>query len=79
VNLDTKAGMAAAVAWTNNCLSMLKDGGVGIVPRSGTQVRVLSYAKRSCMITCTLPDPTIQRVLLAAGWTVNGQAPKSAK
>jgi hypothetical protein len=79
VNLDTKEGMDAAVAWTNNCLSMLKDGGVWIVPRSGTQVLVLSYAKRSCMITCTIPDPTIQRVLLAAGWTVNGQAPKSAK
>lgn len=75
MNLDTKAGMEAAVAWTNNCMSLLKDGGVWCVPRSGTQVLVLSYAKRRCLVTCTLPDPVIERVLRAAGWTVNGKAP----
>lgn len=75
MNLDTKEGMAAAVAWTNNHLRLLKDGGVWFVPRSGTQVLILSHEKRSCMITCTVPDPSIERVLRAAGWTVNGKAP----
>lgn len=75
MNLNTKEGMRAAVAWTNNCMGMLKDGGVWIVPRSGTQVLVLSCQKRHCLVTCTVPDPSIERVLRAAGWTVNDKAP----
>ena len=39
-NLDTDEGMANAVQWTTEHFAKLKDGGVWIVPRSGTLVRV---------------------------------------
>lgn len=76
MNIDTKEGMAAAVAWTNHALGLLKEGGVWVVPRSGTTVLVVSHTPKQALVTSRLPDPVIQRVLRAAGWEVNHQSVK---
>jgi len=68
-DLDTKEGMAHAVQWTTEHFANLKDGGVWIVPRSGTLVRV-RHADKTATIHSATPDPSIKRVIRAMGWTV---------
>jgi hypothetical protein len=71
-DLDTEEGMANAVAWTNRTLGCLNEGGIWMAPRSGMSVCVLSHAdKRVRVLQGHLPDPSIIRVLKAAGWTIN--------
>ena len=69
-NLDTDEGMANAVQWTTEHFAKLKDGGVWIVPRSGTLVRVNHTDKTATLHTGAMPDPSIKRVIKAMGWTV---------
>lgn len=70
-NLDTKEGMANAIAWTDNMMRQLKDGGTWLVPRSGTAVVMLDYATRKCRVIKGFEsDTSIKRVLIASGWTV---------
>lgn len=72
-NLDTKAGMANAVQWTNNTLNLLKDGGVWMVPRSGTQVIMLDHKTRKCrVVEGFASDLSIKKVLRAGGWLIEG-------
>ena len=70
-DLDTKEGMAAAVRWTNSALSMLSAGGQWVIPRSGTIVTIIDHAKKQVVLTNGAADPSVARVLLKAGWTVN--------
>jgi len=70
-DLDTEEGMASAIAWTNHTLASLKDDGIWIVPRSGMLIRVLSHRDKVLrVIEGETPDPSIPRVLKAAGWTL---------
>jgi hypothetical protein len=70
-DLDTEEGMANAIAWTNRTLETIKDGGIWGVPRSGMLVRVVSHKdKKVRVIEGLMPDPSIPRVLKAAGWTL---------
>ena len=69
-DLDTKEGMANAIAWTRNMVAYLKDGGVWAVPRSSTWVVIVNKEKRQVQISEGLPDPSIARVFKAMGWTV---------
>lgn len=69
-DLDTKEGMANAVAWTEQLVNHLKDGGVWAVPRSHTLVTITSKANKQVLISEGLPDPAIARVFKAMGWTV---------
>lgn len=68
-DLDTEEGMKNAVTWTNNCMALLRDGGTWIVPRSGTVVTRID--KRRVRVREFIPDPSIKRVLIAAGYDVN--------
>ena len=68
-DLDTKDGMANAVQWTTEHFAKLKDGGIWIVPRSGTLVRV-NHTDKTATIHNTTPDPSIKRVIEAMGWTI---------
>ena len=70
-DLDTKEGMANAIAWTNERLSHLKEGGMWLVPRSGTIVTV-SHKNKTAHVLHLKPDPSIRRVLKAAGWRITG-------
>jgi hypothetical protein len=70
-DLDTEEGMANAVAWTNRTLETLNDDGIWIVPRSGMLIRVLSHSDKVLrVLEGETPDPSIPRVLNAAGWTL---------
>lgn len=68
-DLDTKEGMANAIAWTNGMLSQLKDRGVWIVPRSGTVVH-FNQQELTATVAGFLPDSALARVLTAMGYTV---------
>lgn len=68
-DIDTDEGMANAVQWTTEHFARLKDGGVWMVPRSGTLVRV-RHATKTATLHNTTPDPSIARVIKAMGWTV---------
>ena len=70
-DLDTEEGMANAIAWTNRTLETLNDDGIWIVPRSGMLIRVLSHSDKVLrVLEGETPDPSIPRVLKAAGWTL---------
>ena len=70
-DLDTEEGMANAIAWTNRTLETLNDDGIWIVPRSGMLIRVLSHSDKVLrVLEGETPDPSITRVLKAAGWTI---------
>lgn len=75
LDLNTEAGMAAAVRWTNSALSLISAGGQWIIPRSGTIVTIIDHAKKQVMLTNGDADPSVARVLLKAGWTVNYKKP----
>jgi hypothetical protein len=66
MNLDTPEGMKAAIAWTNNQMSLLKLNGLWVIPRTGTMVR--KTGKRTC--TVRGDDESTERVLKAAGWVI---------
>lgn len=68
-DLDTEEGMNNAKKWTMALLSRLNDGGTWAVPRSGTLVRI-DRASNTCRVVGLIPDPSIERVLLALGYTV---------
>ena len=68
-DLDTEEGMRNAVTWTKNALATLNDGGTWIVPRSGTVVTRVD--EQHIRVREFIPDPSIKRVLLAAGYIVN--------
>ena len=68
-DLDTKEGMTNAIKWTTNAMALLRNGGTWIVPRSGTVVTKLDDSH--CRVREFVPDPSIKRVLIAAGYTVN--------
>lgn len=68
-DLDTEEGMKNAVTWTNNCMALLRNGGTWIVPRSGTVVTRID--KTHCRVREFIPDPSIKRVLVAAGYNVS--------
>ena len=72
-DLDTKDGMKNAVAWTDNMLDMIKDGGTWIVPRSGSMYKVDHKTKTvTAMSLLGPPEDCIDRVLKAGGWKVVG-------
>jgi hypothetical protein len=69
-DLDTKHGLAASVRWLNTFLNQIADGGVWMVPRSGTSYVVRHSDKSVIKVTAALPDPSLDRVFRAAGWKV---------
>lgn len=69
MNTSTEQGMQDAVKWTNNCMGLLRVGGVWTVPRSGMIIEKIDH--RVCRITeGESPDEIIKQVLLKGGWTI---------
>jgi hypothetical protein len=69
-DLNTAEGMENAVAWQLKLFSTIKDGGVWIVPRSGT-IYTVHHAKRIVVRAIGFaPEPDIERVIKKAGWWV---------
>lgn len=73
-DLDTVGGMNRAVEWTRDLCEGLKEGGVWVVPRSGTIVQVFKSEKRVSITHGLMPDDAIARVIKAMGWTVTKKA-----
>ena len=70
MDINTKQGMAAAKAWTEQLLSTLNDGGTWAVPRSGTIIRFDKTNKKARVIHQMSPDTTRERVLEVMGWEI---------
>jgi hypothetical protein len=69
-DLNTVGGMNRAVEWTRNLFESLNDGGVWIVPRSGTMVQVFKSERRVIITNGPFPDAAIADVIKNMGWTV---------
>lgn len=74
-DLDTDEGLRNAVEWQNALFANVADGGFWVVPRSGTFIRV-HHATHTIDITPGfMPDPSLERVIRAAGWEVTINSP----
>ena len=70
-DINTIEGMNRAVEWTRETFEQIKDGGVWIVPRSGTIVTVHHNTRSVTINPGFLPDTSIKRVIEAMGWSVD--------
>jgi|SRR5882672_5525136 len=69
-DISTPEGMANAVEWQLKLFSVIGQGGRWIVPRSGTIYTIHHKTKTAVRQLGFLPEPDIERVIKAAGWTV---------
>lgn len=78
MNIATKAGMALAVAWQENIVRLVKDGGVWAVPRSLVMIKILHSKKTAVFIGGIHQEPDIVKVFKAMGWNCVDQEPSPA-
>jgi len=69
-DLNTVGGMNRAVEWTRDLFESLNDGGIWIVPRSGTIVQVFKSERRVIITNGPFPDTSLGRVIKNMGWAV---------
>jgi len=69
-DLNTVGGMNRAVEWTRDLFESLHDGGVWVVPRSGTIVQVFKSERRVIITNGPFPDTSLGRVIKNMGWAV---------
>lgn len=69
-DIDTVGGMNRAVEWTRNLFEHIKEGGMWIVPRSGTIVVVFKDKREVIITPGPLHDGAIEQVIRAMGWSV---------
>lgn len=73
-DINTPQGMANSVKWTRKVMESLHQGGVWMIPRSGTQVIMLDYSARKCRVVDGFAsDISIKKVLRASGWLIEGE------
>lgn len=60
--------MAAAIAWQSAMVETIKDGGVWLVPRSGTIITLNKKSKIATFVTGFDVEPVIIKVFKAMGW-----------
>ena len=70
MDIHTKQGMAEAKAWTQHLIDGLKDGGLWIVPRSGTAIIFDKVNKKALVKHQMVPDISIELVIEALGWEI---------
>lgn len=68
-DINTPEGMAAAKLWTLALLQLLSEGGMWMVPRSGSIYKISTKTKTLIKLT-GLPEPSITRVCHEIGWIV---------
>jgi len=69
-DINTPRGIAQSVKWLAGYLSHIKDGGMWLIPRSGTAFEVRHSEKVAIKVMQMLPDPSLEKVFHAAGWKV---------
>lgn len=72
MNIATPEGMQQAVAWQRNMLSVIKDGGVWVVPCCLAVIKIFHSTKTAVFVTGRNSD--IIKVFTAMGWTVQEPA-----
>lgn len=70
MDISTPEGLIEAVRWQTNHVSRIREGGVWLVPRSGTVITIY-HSKKHAKFFGMLPEPDIQKVFRAMGWTVD--------
>lgn len=63
-------GMAEAKAWTQALIDGINDGGMWIVPRSGTSIVFDKRNKKALVTHQLVPDISIEMILEALGWEI---------
>lgn len=71
MDISTPEGMAAAVAWQERQVSLVAQGGVWGIPRSGTIIKIDHEGKTATFYGLT-PEPDVIKVFRAMGWTCIG-------
>jgi len=66
-DINTPEGMANAVQWTENLVSILRDGGTWCIPWSMTLV---TLDKTKMVANFHRSEPSVERVFRAMGWEV---------
>ena len=66
-DIDTPDGLAAAAEWLTGHISMIKDGGVWVIPRSITIVIIYHSTKQYSMVGPG--DSSTRKVFKAIGWS----------
>ena len=67
-NVDTPAGMAHAMLWTQAHLDRLNDGGTWFVPRSLSRY-TFDKVNKTVVVVSMVSDTAIDKVLIRLGWT----------
>jgi hypothetical protein len=68
MNLATEQGFSEAMKWTRAQLHELADGGVWIIPRSMSAVRVTSHRKLEAEMIGMKREPGVVGMMRALGW-----------
>ena len=70
MNIATERGFQEALKWTKHQLALLNDGGVWVIPRSLSAVRIISHRKLEAEIIGMKREPEIVGMMRAMGWQV---------
>lgn len=70
MDLESPEGLRRAVAWQQAMIQGIADGGVWLVPRSGTIIQVNHLKKEAIFKASFVPEPDIKKVFIAMGWSV---------
>lgn len=70
MDITRPQGMSEAKAWTQKLIDGINDGGVWVVPRSGTIIRFDKVNKKALVTHQLMPDISIEMILEALGWEI---------
>ena len=70
MDITRPQGMAEAKAWTQKLIDGINDGGVWLVPRSGTIIKFDKVNKKALVTHQLMPDISIEMILEALGWEI---------
>ena len=70
MDITKSQGMAEAKAWTQNLIDNINDGGVWLVPCSGTAIVFDKVNKKALVTHQLMPDIGIEMVLESLGWEI---------
>jgi hypothetical protein len=70
INIATERGFQDALKWTRHQLGMLNDGGVWVIPRTFSAVRVVSHSRLEAEMIGMKREPGIVAMMRTLGWQV---------
>lgn len=75
MDIATPEGLAQAVAWQTTWVNRVSEGGVWMVPRSLTIIKIYHSTKTAVFVGGTHLEPDIVKVFKAMGWTCQDSEP----